>query len=225
MSHASSTDAPTTPSPPPPAYVGHLRSGRARSLPITAGNQGDPKGGMNTPPPPGIRLDDGFLMASSASGPRTTPLDRAMVVEGTPLQQDNRFAAGQYSFSDDEDDSPPLLSELEPSAASASTGTMAAAFNPNAVAAALVEISGSNSQIMANDRLRNRDYNSTMASLGGRLSRFEQIFSEYRCRSGGICLSRGAQHEYFYCGGGLHCRLYTCYGEHREKGRRRLGGI
>ena len=103
-----------------------------------------------------------------------------MVVEGTPLQQENRFAVGQYSFSDEEDDSPPLLSELEPSAASASTSTMAAAFNPDDVAAVLAEISESNSLLMANDRLRNRDYDSNMASLGGRLSRFEQIFSEVR---------------------------------------------
>ena len=91
-----------------------------------------------------------------------------MVVEGTPLLQKNCFAAGPYSFSDDEDDSPPLLSDLEP--ASASTRTMAAAFNPDAVAAALAEISETSDQLMANDRLRNRDYDSNMASLGGRLS-------------------------------------------------------
>ena len=119
-------------------------------------------------------------MVLSASSPRTSPMDRVMVVEGTPLQQENRFAVGQYSFSDEEDDSPPLLSELEPSAASASTSTMAAAFNPDDVAAVLAEISESNSLLMANDRLRNRDYDSNMASLGGRLSRFEQIFSEVR---------------------------------------------
>jgi hypothetical protein len=67
-----------------------------------------------------------------------------MVVEGTPLQQENRFAVGQYSFSDDKDDSPPLLSELEPSAASASTSTMAAAFNPDAVAARVSVLFGWN---------------------------------------------------------------------------------
>ena len=45
-----------------------------------------------------------------------------MVVEGTPLQQENHFAAGSYSSSEaeddsppDEDDSPPLLSEPETS--------------------------------------------------------------------------------------------------------------
>jgi hypothetical protein len=106
-----------------------------------------------------------------------------MVVEGTPLQQENRFAAGSYSPSDDEDNSPPLLSDLEPSAASASprtmaaaSRTMAAAFNPDAVAAVLAEISASSDQLMANERLRNKDNDSNMATLGGRLSRFEQIF-------------------------------------------------
>jgi hypothetical protein len=176
MSHTSSTNAPKTLSPPTPAYEGHLRLGRARSLPVTAGNQGDPKEGTNNPP--GIRDVDGFLLALSASGPRTTPMDRAMVVEGTPLRQRNSFAVGPYSFLDDEDGSPTLLSEPEPSAASASTGTMAAAFNPAAVAAALAEILELNIQLLANNCLRSRDYNTNMATVGGRLSQFEQIFSE-----------------------------------------------
>ena len=164
MLRASSTDAPKTPSPPPPAYEGHLCLGRARSLPVTVGNQGDPKVGTNTPLPPGVRDDDGFLTALLASRPRTTPMDRAMVVEGTPLRQKNCFAVGPYSFSLDKDGSPTLLLELEPSAASASNGTMAVAFNPNAMAAALAEISESNSQLLANKRLRNRDYDSNMIS-------------------------------------------------------------
>jgi hypothetical protein len=46
------------------------------------------------------------------------------------------------------------------------------------VAAALAEILETSDQLMANNRLRNQDYDSNMASLGGRLSRFEQIFSE-----------------------------------------------
>ncbi len=100
-----------------------------------------------------------------------------MVVEGTPLRQEYRFAAGSYSPSDDEDDSPPLLSDVELYAASA---PMAAAFNPDDVAAALVEILASSEQITANERLCNRDYDTNMATLGGRLSRFEQIFSEVR---------------------------------------------
>ena len=51
---------------------------------------------------------------------------------------------------------------------------LAAAFTPDAGAAA----SDSSSPNMANDRLRDHDYDANMASLGGRLSRFEQIFSE-----------------------------------------------
>ena len=89
-------------------------------------------------------------MASLASGQRTTPMDRVIVVEGTPLRQQNSFAVGPYSFLDDKDGSPTLLPEPKPSAALASTGTMAAAFNPDAVAAALAEISESNSQLLAN---------------------------------------------------------------------------
>jgi hypothetical protein len=154
----------------------NARLGWARSLPVTAGNQGDPKERTNTPP--GVRDVDGFLLASLASGQRTTPMDRAMVVEGTPLRQRNSFAVGPYSLSDDEDGSPTLLSEPEPSAASASTGTMAAAFNPAAVAAALAEILESSSQLLANDRLRSCDYDTNMATFGGCLSRFERIFSK-----------------------------------------------
>ena len=116
-----------------------------------------------------------------------------MVVEGTPLKQDYCFAAGTPSFSDDEDDSPPLLSDTEPSAASASprtlvaaSRTVAAAFTPDAVVAALAEISASSDQLTANERLRNQDYDSNMATLGGRLSRFEQIFSEVRDSIGSV---------------------------------------
>ena len=49
----------------------------------------------------------------------------------------------------------------------------AAAFNPDAGAAG----SDSISPYMANDRLRDHNYDANMASLGGCLSRFEQIFS------------------------------------------------
>ena len=99
-----------------------------------------------------------------------------MVVGGTPLRQQNSFAVGPYSFSDDKDGSPTLLLEPEPSAAY--TGTMAAAFNPAAVAAALAEILELNSQLLANDCLRSRHYDMNMATFGGRFSRFEQIFSK-----------------------------------------------
>jgi len=78
-----------------------------------AGDQGDP----NTDnPPPSVGVEDGFLLASSTSGLRTTPLDRAIVVAGTPLRQQQRFAVGSVgspSSSEDEDDSPPLLSVPE----------------------------------------------------------------------------------------------------------------
>jgi hypothetical protein len=120
-------------------------------------------------------------------------MDSAMVVEDTPLQQDYRFAAGTPSFSDDEDDSPPLLSDTEPSTASASpctlaaaSCTVAAAFTPDAMAAALAEISASSDQLTVNERLRNQDYDSSMATLGGCLSRFEQIFSEVRDGIGSV---------------------------------------
>ena len=93
---------------PSPASRGRqLRLGRTTSLPITAGDQHDPTGGETTaPPPPSVGVDDGFMLASSARGHRTTPTDRAMVVEGTPLQQNNRFVHGTPSASEDEENSP-----------------------------------------------------------------------------------------------------------------------
>jgi len=116
-----------------------------------------------------------------------------MVVEGTPLRQDYRFAARTPSFSDDEDSSPPLLSDTEPSTPSASprtlaaaSHTVAAAFTPNAVAAALAEILASSDQLTANERLHNCDYNSNMATLGGRPSQFKQIFSEVHDSIGSV---------------------------------------
>ena len=83
-------------------------------------------------------------MASSASGRRTTPMDRAMVVEGTPLRQTNSFVLGTPSSSEDEEDSPLLLSEREPSVATASMGAMAAKLSHETVEAALAEIAESN---------------------------------------------------------------------------------
>ena len=101
-----STDAPRTPSPPPALHGHHVCLGWTTSLPITAGDQGDPTGGETTaPPPPSVGVDDGFLLALLASRHRTTPTDRAMVVEGTPLQQNNRFVLGTPSSLEDEEDS------------------------------------------------------------------------------------------------------------------------
>ncbi len=42
----------------------------------------------------GRTTDAGFTLALSASGPRTTPICLAVVVEGTPLRQTNRYAGG-----------------------------------------------------------------------------------------------------------------------------------
>ena len=83
-------------------------------------------------------------MASSVSGRRTTPMDRAMVVEGTPLHQNNSFVLGTPSSSEDEENSPLLLSEREPSVATASMSAMAAKFSHETVEAALAEIAESN---------------------------------------------------------------------------------
>ncbi len=134
-----STDARDSLSPPPPAREGQrLHSGRLRTLPITAGDQGDPQGGDDTVPPD-IGNDVGFTLASSASGPRTTPIHLAVVVEGTPLRQVNPFAGGSYSSLEEEDDSPPLLdlpTVLE-QFASAALPTMAAASDPDPVEAVL----------------------------------------------------------------------------------------
>ena len=145
MSRNTSTDTPKTPSLPPPEYEGRrLRSGLMRSLPITAGDQGDP----NT------EVEDGFLLASLTSGLRTTPLDRAIVVAGTPLRQQQRFAVGSVgspSSSEDEDDSPPLLSVPETpvlrevsTVAASSLGVIAAAppADLDAILAAVSDVHG-----------------------------------------------------------------------------------
>jgi len=54
---------------------------------------------------------------------------------------------------------------------------MAAKFSHKTVESALAEIAESNCQMVASERQRNRDYHSNMASLGGRHSRVEQMFS------------------------------------------------
>jgi hypothetical protein len=110
---------------------GHrLRSGRLTSLPITAGDQGDPTGGGDTAPPPGVRDAGGFLTVLAATGPCTTPHCLAVVVEGTPMVAGNRYAGSSYSSLEDEENSPPLVdlpgeSEV-PTAAASPTGMFAA---------------------------------------------------------------------------------------------------
>ena len=53
---------------------------------------------------------------------------------------------------------------------------MAAQFSHETVETALAEIADLNRQMVASERQRNRDYDSNMASLGGRHSRVEQMF-------------------------------------------------
>jgi hypothetical protein len=94
MTHMPSSDDPMARLPPPPANKGHLLClGWQTSLPILAGDNGDPTDGGDTiASPPSIR-DDGkflmalwddsdFLMALSATGPRTTPPHLAVLIEG-----------------------------------------------------------------------------------------------------------------------------------------------
>jgi hypothetical protein len=172
MSRASSTDAPKTPPPLPAPRGRQLRLGWTTSLPLTAGDQGDPQGGDDTAPPD-VGDDAGFTVASSASGPRTTPTRLAVVVEGTPLRQINPFAGGLYSSSEEEDDSPPLLdlpTVLDPSAA---LPTMAATSASDPVETLLGAITDS-------ERRRNSAFDSNMAALGGRHSRLEQMLSDVR---------------------------------------------
>jgi len=111
-------------------------------------------------------------------------MDRAMVVEGTPLRQPNGFALGTPSSSEDEADSPILLSERETSVATASMGAMAAKFSLETVEAAFAESAESHQQMVASERQRNRDYATNMASLGGRHSRVEQMFLDVSERIG-----------------------------------------
>ncbi len=154
-----------------------LRSGQMRALPITAGDQGNPPGGNDTASsPPSVRDDAGFMLALSASCPRTTPPRLAVVVEGTPLQQDNRYAGGSYSSSEEEDDSPPLLdlpAVLEQFAATASPSAIAASLAPNTVETVLEAITEL-------ERRRNSAFDSNMAAIGGRHSRLVQMLSDVR---------------------------------------------
>jgi len=139
-----------------------------------AGNQGDPQSGDVTAPP-GVGDDTGFTLASSASGPRTTPTHLVVVVKGTPLLQDNCYAGGSYSSSEEEDDSPPLLdlpAVLE-QFASAALPTMAAASASDPVETVLGAITES-------EQHRNSAFDSNMAALGGRHSRLEQMLSDIR---------------------------------------------
>jgi hypothetical protein len=183
MSRKSSADTPEVPLLPPPVHKGHrLRSGWLTSHPITAGDQGDPTGGGDTASlPPHVRDDKEFLMASSATGPRTTPPHLAVVVEGTPtvpgpLQQGNQYAGGSYSSSEDKDDSPPLVdlpAVLTTSTATVSRTGVIAAMAPEHLEDVLA-------MVLEAEHCRNRKFNANMTDLDGRDSRLERMLSDVR---------------------------------------------
>ena len=94
-------------------------------------------------PPPGVRDDNGFVIALLAQGPRTTPPRLVVVVKETLIFPDNRYAGGLYFSSEEEDDSPPLLdlpAGLEASTATALMSNMAAALTPNNVEAVMASV-------------------------------------------------------------------------------------
>jgi hypothetical protein len=166
MTRMPPSDDPAAWLPPPPANEGHLlRSGWRMSLPILAGDNGNPTdGGDTVASPPCIRDDGGFLMALSATGSRMTPPHLAVVVEGTLIVpghlQENRYADGSYSSSEDEDSQPllDLPEELEATMAAAPKPNMAAALAPDnsdAVLAAVSEL----------EHRCNREFDANMTAL------------------------------------------------------------
>ncbi len=149
------------------------------SVPITAGNQGDSTGGGDTvSSPPCVRDDGGFLLASLVTGPRTTPAHLSVTVEGTPIVQgqENPYAGGLYSSSEDEDNSPPLLdlsAVLEASTASASTSGMTAAAAPKDLDTVL-------DAVLDSENRRNRVFDANMTALRGRNLQVELTLSDVR---------------------------------------------
>jgi hypothetical protein len=120
-------------------------------------------------------------MASSATGPHTTPPHLAVVVKGIPtvlgpLQQGNRYAGGSYFFSEDEDDSPPLVdlpAVLKTSTAAVSTTGVIAAAAPEHLEDVLAAVSKA-------EHRRNREFNANMMALDGRDSRLKRMLSDMR---------------------------------------------
>jgi hypothetical protein len=180
MSRKSLADTPEAPSPPPPVHGHHLCSGRrVTSVPITAGDQGDPTGGRDTvSSPPPIRDDGRFLLASLATGPRMTPTHLAVMVEGTPIVpgQENPYAGGLYSSSEDKDDSPPLLdlpAVLEASTAAASMAGMTAAMASKDLDTVL-------DAVLESENRRNRVFDANMTALRGHNLQVELTLSDVR---------------------------------------------
>jgi hypothetical protein len=199
MTHTPSSDDPTAWLPPLPANEGHLLClGRRTSLPILAGDNGDPTDGGDTiASPPRVRddgeffmasWDDGeFLMASSATGPCTTPPHLAVVVEGTSVApgrlQENWYVGGSYSSSEDNNSQPLLdLPEvLEAATAAASTTNMATALAPEDLEAVLAAV-------LESEHHRNCNFDANMTALRGRNIQVERNLSDV---CGDIALIRG----------------------------------
>jgi hypothetical protein len=189
MTRTPPSDDPVARLPPLPANKGHLLcSGWRTSLPILASDNGDPMdGGDTVASPPCVRDDSGFLMALSATGSRMTPPHLAVVIEGTPVVpgrlQENWYAGGSYSFSEDKDSQPLLdLPEvLEATRATASKPNMAAALAPNNLDAVLAAD-------LESEHRCNRKFNSNMTALHGRNLQVELNLSDV---CGDIALIRG----------------------------------
>ncbi len=120
-------------------------------------------------------------MASSATGPRTTPPHLTVVVEGTPtvpgpLQQGNQYAGHLYSSSEDEDDSPPLMdlpAVLTTSTAAVSMTGVITAVAPEHLEDVLAAVSEA-------EHRRNHKFNANMTALDGGDSRLERMLSDVR---------------------------------------------
>ncbi len=197
MTRTPSSDDPTARLPPPPANKGHLLClGWQTSLPILAGDNGNPTDGRDTiASPPHVRDDSEFLMAlwddgeilraSSVTGPRTTSPHLAVVVEGTLVVpgclQENQYV-GSYSSSED-DDSQSLLDlpeVLESATATASTTNMATALAPKDLEAVLAAV-------LESEHRRNCKFDANMTALHGPNIQVEQNLSDARGDIALIC--------------------------------------
>jgi hypothetical protein len=100
----------------------------------------------------------------------------AVVVEGTPIVpgQENPYAGGLYSLSEDEDDSPPLLdlpAVLEASTAAALMAGMTAAAAPEDLDTVL-------DVVLESENRRNRVFDANMTALRGRNLQVELTLSD-----------------------------------------------
>ncbi len=125
-------------------------------------------------------------MALSATGSRTTPPHLAVVVEGTLVVlgslQENQYAGGSYSSSEDNDSQPLLdLPEvLEAATAAASTTGMAAALASEDLDAVLATV-------LESENRRNHEFDANMMVLRGRNLQVELTLSDVRGDIALIC--------------------------------------